>query len=284
MANSQMKTRRNRVIAYIVTGILLLMSGVSKAPAEDSGGKIVKYHATINDVKYVYGVAEPVARLKSGDILETNTVDAFGNAIQKPGDTLSLVKGDNPLTGPFYIEGAAPGDTLAVKILDLQVDSNQGVGAFAPGFGALNETLYTPMLHAPLPEKIWFYPIDHATNTATFRALDSDFSVKIPLHPFFGCIGVAPAGGEVRSSIVPEAFGGNMDSPEASVGNTVYFPVNVSGGLLYMADGHAAMADGEIAGTAIEVPLGERIQRNVLKDRKINCPGLEKKNGTITVV
>src|SRR5437660_10278899 len=211
MASSQMKTRRNRVIAYIVTGILLLMSGVSKAPAQDSGGKIVKYHATINDVKYVYGVAEPVARLKSGDILETNTVDAFGNAIQKPGDTLSLVKGDNPLTGPCYIEGAETGDTLAVKILDLQVDGNQGVGAFAPGFGALNETNYTPMLHQPLPEKIWFYPIDHATNSATFKALDSNFSVKIPLHPFLGCIGVAPAGGEARSSVVPEAFGRNMD-------------------------------------------------------------------------
>src|SRR5205807_516670 len=82
-----------------------------------------------------------------------------GNAIQKPGDTLSMVKGDNPLTGPFHIESAEPGDTLAVKILDLQVDGNQGVGALAPGFGALNETNYTPMLHQPLPEKIWFYPI-----------------------------------------------------------------------------------------------------------------------------
>src|SRR5216683_1082893 len=122
-------------------------------------GNVVKYHATMTDVKYVYGVAEPVARLKSGDILETNSVDAFGNAIQKPGDPLSLVKGDNPLTGPFYIEGAQPGDTLAVKILDIQVDGNQGVGAFAPGFGALNETNYTPMLHPPLPEKIWLYPI-----------------------------------------------------------------------------------------------------------------------------
>ena len=81
-------------------------------------GNVVKYHATMTDVKYVYGVAEPVARLKSGDILETNSVDAFGNAIQKPGDPLSLVKGVNPLTGPFYIEGAQPGDTLAVKILD----------------------------------------------------------------------------------------------------------------------------------------------------------------------
>src|SRR5947208_2959229 len=97
------------------------------------------------------------------------------------------------------------------------------------------------MLHAPLPEKIWFYPIDHVTNTATFKALDSNFSVKIPLHPFFGCIGVAPAGGEARSSVVPEAFGGNMDSPAASVDNTIYFPVNVPGALLYMGDGSLAV-------------------------------------------
>jgi amidase len=238
-------------------------------------GNVVKYHASMSDVKYVYGVAEPVARLKSGDILETNTVDAFGNAIQKPGDPLSLVKGDNPLTGPFYVEGAQPGDTLAVKVLDIQVDGNQGVGAFAPGFGALNETNYTPMLHPPLPEKIWLYPIDHATNTATFKALDSNFSVRIPLHPFFGCIGVAPAGGEARSSIVPAEFGGNMDSPEVSVGNTLYLPVNVPGALLYMGDGHAAMGDGEVAGTAIEVPLRTRLQINVLKGQKINWPRFE---------
>ncbi|HVO62059.1 MAG TPA: acetamidase/formamidase family protein [Terriglobales bacterium] len=244
---------------------------------------VVKYHVTLKDVKYVYAVADPVARLKPGDILETNTVDAFGNAIQKPGDTLSLVKGDNPLTGPFYIETAEPGDTLAVKILALQVDSNQGVGAFAPGFGALAATNYTPMLGRPLPEKTWLYPIDHSTNTATFKALDSNFSVKIPLHPFFGCIGVAPAGGEARSSIVPAEFGGNMDSPEASVGNTVYFPVNVPGALLYMGDGHAAMGDGEIAGTAIEVPLRARVQVNVIKNQKISWPRFENDDAIMTV-
>src|SRR5437868_1498268 len=244
---------------------------------------VVKYHATMKDVKYVYGVAEPVARLKSGDILETNTVDAFGNAIQKPGDQLSLVKGDNPLTGPFYVEGAQPGDTLAVKILDIQVDGNQGVGAFASGFGALNETNYTPMLHPALPEKIWLYPIDHATNTATFNAIDSNFSVKIPLHPFFGCIGVAPAGGEARSSIVPAEFGGNMDSPEVSVGNTLYLPVNVPGALLYMGDGHAAMGDGEVAGTAIEVPLRTRLQINLRKGQKINWPRFENDDAIMAV-
>jgi amidase len=261
----------------------LILSVLVVLGATAAAQNVVKYHATMSDVKYVYGVAPPVARLKPGDVLDTNTVDAFGNAIKKPGDTLSMVKGDNPLTGPFYVEGAAPGDTLAVKILDLQVDGDQGVGAFAPGFGALNETSYTPMLHTPLPEKIWFYPIDHASNTATFKALDSNFSVKIPLHPFFGCIGVAPANGEARSSIVPAEFGGNMDAPEVSVGNTLYLPVNVAGALLYMGDGHAAMGDGEVAGTAIEVPLRARLQVDLIKGQKINWPRFENDQAIMTV-
>jgi amidase len=246
-------------------------------------GAVVKYHATISSVKYVYGVAAPVAHVKSGDIIETNTLDAFGNALKKPGDRLSMVKGDNPLTGPFYIDGAEPGDTLAVKFLELQVDGNQGVGTLEPGFGALNQTNYTPMLHKDLPEKIWFYPIDKATNTATFQALDSKFSVKIPLHPFFGCIGVAPAGGEARSSIVPAEFGGNMDAPEASVGNTLYLPVNVPGALLYIGDGHAAMGDGEVAGTAIEVALTARVQVGVIKGQKINWPRFENGDSLMAV-
>jgi acetamidase/formamidase len=254
---------------------------------------VVKYQATINNVKYVYASVPPVARLKPGDILDTNTLDCFGNAIQKPGDTLSMSKGDNPLTGPFYIEGAEPGDTLAVKILELDVDGNQGRedqdrSAAERILKCLRAALetgrnYTPMLAPPLPEKIWFYPIDHASNTATFQALDSKFITKIPLHPFFGCIGVAPAGGEARSSIVPAEFGGNMDSPEASVGNTVYFPVNVEGALLYMGDGHAAMGDGEVAGTAIEVPLRARVQVNVIKGQKINWPRFENDSAIMTV-
>src|SRR5246500_1866963 len=235
-----------------------------------SAQDVVRYTTTSDTVKYLFATAEPVARLHSGDVLETNTLDSYGNALRKPGDKLSSVKAFNPLAGPFYVEEAEPGDTLAVKILDLQVDGDTGAGVFAPGFGALNETNYTPMLHPPLPEKIWFYPIDHANNTATFQALDSKFSVKIPLHPFFGCIGVAPAGGEARSSIVPAEFGGNMDSPEASVGNTLYLPVNVPGALLYMGDGHAAMGDGEVAGTAIEVPLHVRMRVSLIKGQRID--------------
>ena len=254
--------------------ILFLFVSVALA-ATSQTANAVKYHATINDVKYVYGTAVPVAHVKPGEIIETNTLDAFGNVLKKPGDRLSMVKGDNPLTGPFYVDGAQPGDTLSVKILDLEIDGKQGVGTLGPGFGALNQTTYTAMLHAPLPEKIWFYPIDKATNTATFQALDSKFSVKIPLHPFLGCIGVAPAGGEARASLVPAEFGGNMDAPEASVGNTLYLPVNVLGALLYMGDGHAAMGDGEVAGSAIEVPLLVRVQISVIKGQKINWPRFE---------
>jgi len=242
---------RNAVqVAVCLLALLASGAAQQKMRMQAPGARLLKYHATINDVKYTYGVALPVARLRSGDTLEVNTLDAFGNVLKGPGDTLSMVKGDNPLTGPFYIEGAEPGDTLAIKFLDLQVDGDQGVGAFAPGFGALNSSTYTPMLGAPLPERIWYYPVDHAANTATFHAHDSNFSVQIPLHPFFGCIGVAPAGGEARSS---------------------------------MGDGHAAMGDGEVDGTAIEAPLRARLQVTVIKGHKIEWPRFENENSIMAV-
>jgi amidase len=261
---------------------LFLSASFSSAPA--FAQNVVHYTTTNDNVKYLFATAEPVARLKSGDVLDTNTLDCFGNAIKKPGDTLSMAKGDNPLAGPFYVEGAEPGDTLAVKILDLQVDGDTGVGAFSPGFGSINSSKYSPVLETkPLPERVWIYGINHSDNTATFKAIDTDFSVKIPMHPFFGCIGVAPANGEARSSIVPAEFGGNIDSPEASVGNTVYFPVNVKGGLLYLGDGHAAMGDGEAAGSAIEVPLKARVQLSVIKGRTIEWPEFENDDAIMTV-
>ena len=245
--------------------------------------QVVRYTPAEKDLKYVYATVPPVATLKPGDTLETNTVDAFGNVIRKPGDTMAMVKGDNPLTGPFAIAGAEPGDTLVVKILQLTVDSTRGVGALAPGFGALNMTSYTPMLNAALPEKVWFYDIDPRANQATFHALDSNFSVNIPMQPFLGCIGVAPAGGEARSSIVPAEFGGNMDAREARPGYTLYLPVNAPGALLYLGDGHAAQGDGEVAGTGIEVPLRVRLQVDLIKRKKIAWPRFENDSSIMTV-
>jgi amidase len=260
----------------IPLALALLVSVPPLASGQPDAPAVLRYEASIDTVKYLFGPATPVARVKPGQIIEANTLDAFGNVLRKPGDTLSMVTGaGNPLTGPFYVEGAEPGDTLVVKVLDLQLDADQGVGVLGPGFGALTSTTYTPMLQAPLPERIWFYPIDKATNTARFTAKDSAFSVAIPLHPFLGCLGVAPAMGESRSSATPGEWGGNMDSPQVSVGHTVYLPVNVSGALLYFGDGHAAQGDGEIAGTGIEIAMRVRLQVDVRKGRPIAWPRFE---------
>src|SRR6202047_160514 len=237
------------VLVILLASMLAPAQSHIAANAQSADPQIVRYHATIDTVKYVYGVAQPVARLKPGNILEANSLDCFGNALQKPGDSFSLVKIDNPLTGPFFIDGAEKGDTLVVHILDLQVDSKQGVGTFGPGFGAANATHYTPMLEKePLPERAWYYPIDAEKTLITLQATDSDLKVQFPLKRFLGCIGVAPANGEARSSIVPAEFGGNMDAPEVSPGNTLYLPVNGKGALFYFGDGAAAMGAGGVGG------------------------------------
>ncbi|HYK39041.1 MAG TPA: acetamidase/formamidase family protein, partial [Candidatus Eremiobacteraceae bacterium] len=138
--------------------LLFCPSFLAAQTIPDDKAEVVRFTGTSENVKFVFGVAPPVAHVKPGNILESNSLDCFGNALQKPGDTMAMVKGDNPLTGPFFIDGAEPGDTLVVKIIDLQVDGNQGVGTFGPGFGAVNSTHYTPMIEAkPLEDRIWYY-------------------------------------------------------------------------------------------------------------------------------
>src|ERR1043166_4375164 len=106
-----------------IPAAVVLVLGLAPPALADN---VVRYEPKAADLKYVFGVAKPVATVKRGDIIDTRTFDCFGNVIQKPGDKLDKVKGDNPLTGPFFVDGAEPGDTLVVKILELTVDSNQG--------------------------------------------------------------------------------------------------------------------------------------------------------------
>lgn len=190
-----------------------------------------------------------------------------------PGE-IEFARMSNLLTGPFYIEGAQPGDTLAIEFLEMHPNGD-GEGSIAPGFGAINSTNYTPMLNPPLPARGWTYPIERASGLATFTAHDSDFSVKISVHPFLGCVGVAPPLGETRDSLVPAEFGGNMDASESSPGNTLFLRVSVPGALLYVGDGHAAMGDGEIGGTAVEVPMHARLRVRVIHGRATPWPRWE---------
>jgi acetamidase/formamidase len=242
--------------------------------AQDTAPRVVQYKPTYATVKFAFGPGEPVARLAAGEILETDTLNCVADCAGIPPDKLEFAKNSNLLTGPFYVEGAQPGDTLAIEFLEMH-PTGDGEGSIGPGFGAINSTNYTAMLNPDLPRTSWAYPIDRAAGVATFKAHDSDFSVKIPMHSFLGCVGVAPPLGETRDSLVPAEFGGNMDSSESSVGNTLYLPVSVAGALLYVGDGHAAMGDGEIGGTAIEVPMHVRLRVHVIKGHSIEWPRWE---------
>ncbi len=241
-----------------------------------------KYIPKPEELKYNFASAPPVLRIKSGDTVETWTENALGPAVKKPGDTMAADQRPNPNTGPFYIEGAEPGDTLAVRLISIEPAHDWALGIAGPGFGGLTQTRYTPMLDQSIPERMWYYRIDKQARTVEFSALDSDFKIKLPLRPFLGCLGVAPADDESRSTIVPEFFGGNMDTPEVRAGTTVYFPVNAPGALLYLGDGHAAQGEGEIAGTAAEVAMNVSFKVELIKGRRITTPRLEDETHLMT--
>src|SRR3954447_17771111 len=207
---------------------------------------------------YTFGGASPVATLRPGETLSTWTRDCFGGRVRATTELASEVADPrylNPQTGPFFVEGAEPGDTLAVHLLRIEPRFDWGVSTTVPFFGALTATAATAMLHDPLPERTWFYTIDAAARLVRYRALDSAYEVDLPLDPMHGTVGVAPPLGEVRSALTPGSWGGNMDTPEMRAGVTCYLGVNVPGALLSLGDGHARQGEGETCGVAVETAM-----------------------------
>ncbi|MCX7974943.1 MAG: acetamidase/formamidase family protein [Candidatus Aminicenantes bacterium] len=240
--------------------------------------KKIAYIPKPGDYKYTFGQHKPVMRIKPGWVVETTTEDCYDGRVKSPQDIPTQVippDHDNPQTGPFFVEGAEPGDTLAVHLLKLEPARDYGISSYFPYFGALSVTDYTALLHPPLPEKVWWYEINNQNKTVRFKALNGHFSCEIPMRPFLGCLGVAPARNEARWTVVPEAFGGNLDFPEVKEGNTIYLPVNVKGALLFMGDGHLVQGDGEIIGTAVEAAMKVTFVVEVIKNWKISWPRVE---------
>ena len=230
------------------------------------------------DLVYTFGGAAPKHRIAPGTRIVTWTEDCFDGTVRTSRDLPSKVQPpghDNPQTGPFDVEGAEPGDTLAVRIEKLEPARDYAVSSFGPGFGALVGTDRTAMLGADFPETTWRYDLDGTRTRARAASGDGRHTWDVPLAPFLGCIGVAPAAGEVRSTIVPGAFGGNMDCPEVRAGNTVYLGVNVPGALLSFGDGHYAMGDGEIMGAAIEGAMNVEVIVEVVKRQATPVPRIE---------
>ncbi|GAA1998952.1 acetamidase/formamidase family protein [Brevibacterium samyangense] len=257
--------------------------GAAEAPAGQSGGAPrvryeVPWDADPASLVYTFGGAAPVMTLQPGTVLESGSFDCYGNRLNEPGQLPSEVIDSrylNPQTGPFEIAGAQPGDTLAVHFHSIEPHADYGVSASIPFFGALTSTPDTATLQDPLPEKSWYYRIDAESGVVHYAAVDSKATTPLPLDPMHGTVGVAPPLGEVRSSLAPGSWGGNMDTPEMRAGVTAYFGVNVPGAMFSFGDGHARQGEGESCGTAVETAMDTVLSVDLVPGAATPWPRLE---------
>jgi amidase len=216
------------------------------------------------------GAHKPALEIKPGDHVVTYTIDAGG--VDSHG--VQRARGPNPQTGPFYIEGAEPGDTLVVHLLRLETNRSTGYSASLlapytadPGFlrgEALREA------------KRATWQIDKQRGIAFMDP--GDFKgprIELPLRPMLGCVGTAPANKAAIPTSYPDNFGSNMDYNGMGAGATLMLPVFEPGALFFLGDGHARQGDGEVVGSAIETSLDVEFSVDLIKGKKINWPRLE---------
>ena len=215
------------------------------------------YHTTI-------GSHEPVLRIADGDTVVTTTVDAGGR--DHTGEPIT--PGGNPQTGPFYVTGAEPGDTLAVRLDRLRPNRTWGYSA-----AMVAPNVVDPWFARKLPDADRVnWHVDAEAGIGTLEAETRLGKLQVPLDPMLGCFGVAPPGGQAISTATSGTHGGNMDYRGFREGVTVYFPVAVPGALLHVGDGHAVQGDGEIVGTGIEISFDVQVTVRVLKGQRSHWP------------
>jgi len=219
---------------------------------------------------------KPIASVSSGETIEIETYDCFGNSVRPERDWESLLESgeeifENPVTGPIYVEGAEPGDTLVVDVVGIEV-GERGITALVPGFGVL-EGWFTQV---PPLSKFSEVKDGHVAFPVNGR------SIRIPVRLMIGTIGVAPAT-ETLATVTPSRHGGNLDTPDVTVGNRLYLPVNVKGALFALGDVHASQGHGEVCGTGVEVPALVKVKLGVLKGKRIEWPRIESPDEIMTV-
>jgi amidase len=216
------------------------------------------------------GVHPPALRIKPGDRVNTYTIDAGG----KDASGTQRGQGPNPQTGPFYVEGAEPGDTLVVHLLRLETNRNTGYsGSLLAPYSVDPGFLRTEALREP---KQMMWRIDKQKGVATLEPGDyKGPRFELPLRPMLGCIGTAPPNKAAIPTSYPDNFGGNMDYNGMGAGVTVMLPVFEPGALLFLGDGHARQGDGEVTGGAIETSLDVDFSVDLIKKKRINWPRLE---------
>jgi amidase len=226
----------------------------------------------------------PVARVKPGDEVLLYTEDAFESRIKTEADLPSLALASakflNPQTGPIYIEGAEPGDTLAVLIDRIEPTRDFAVSCFIHYFGGLTSTSLTPSLQDPIPERTWIWKLIDGPEGKYF--FNSEIRVRVPWNPFMGTFAVAPDL-EAISSLTPGAFGGNMDVPDVKPGNKVFLPIFNPGALFYTGDCHGHQGQGEVCGVGLEISAKVTLSFEVIKGKRISWPRIESPDAVMVV-
>jgi acetamidase/formamidase len=304
-----LKNKKIRIAAFLITMILLTsMFFLGSAIAKNSEITFPLHPTTVDNVQGDYYLSstlgninwghlpnrdsKPVLTVPSGSVVTIDTLDGissmigrdtekfFGQFGVKPDqilkDAMEISKSDlspaagpHIVTGPIAIEGAEPGDVLKVDIITLEPRVPYGVSISSPDRGALPGEF--PELEK---NKIIFTPIDKINGKwYAFHPIQSGGSVKFPVNPFMGIMGVAPDTSELVSSIPPYEVGGNIDINEFVEGTTIYLPVKVKGGLFYTGDSHLSQGDGEISLTAVEGALRGTFRLTILKKGDPLIPG-----------
>src|SRR5262245_38734840 len=229
-------------------------------------------HRFVPDRFYnTYSAAHPPAlRIKPGDRVVTKTIDAAG--VDWDGKTVAA--GPNPETGPFFIEGAEPGDAIVVTFE--KIEPNRAL--------AYSGSLLAPYTVDPTaiaartdrdPKRLT-WTIDKAKKVARLDQADvQPGGIELPLRPMLGCVGVAPARKEAISTATPGRWGGNMDYAWLNVGVKLMLPVNEPGALLFLGDGHARQGEGEVAGTGLETSMDVEFTVDLVKKKAMGWPRLE---------
>jgi amidase len=224
----------------------------------------------------VLGGMDPVLRIASGDRVATKTVDAHGvnERMEK------VAERPNPVTGPFLVEGAGPGDTLAVTLEEIVPNRDRGWSSDRIAPGAVDPE-YVPRLNEK-SHRDWI--IDAEGGRVVFQGGSPRRSpLSVPLAPMLGTIGVAPAGGQRISTMTSGPWGGNMDCRSIRAGSTIHLPVFVEGALFALGDGHAAQGDGELAGSGVEVSMDVLFTVRLVKDAAIEWPRGEDRDSLFTI-
>ncbi|RWF67908.1 MAG: acetamidase [Mesorhizobium sp.] len=205
----------------------------------------------------------PTERVAPGSTIEFQCLDSSGGQLQADSTVADVALLDfakvNPVTGPIYVEGAEPGDALKVTI-EMFKPSGFGWTGNIPGFGLLADDFPEPALN------IWTYDAVSLEPTLFGR------QARVPLKPFAGTIGNAPAEMGLHSVVPPRRVGGNLDIRDLAAGTTLYLPVEVAGALFSVGDTHAAQGDGEVCGTAIESPMDVVLKLDLVKDIRLKTP------------